>query len=148
MPKDKEVAVMAEEAAVPKEVERLAAQLARQRAMRRGSVSERWMKCTKSACACGQDEEARHGPYYSLTWAEGGQTRSRLLTAEQVALAREQIEADREFRRDAEAYRKACAQWADAQLSEMQEQAASPEAVKKGGSKKPLRPRSLPRSRR
>lgn len=137
-----------ESGAIPREVERLAVRLARPRAMRRGSVSERWMRCTKSACACAQDDEARHGPYYSLTWAEGGQTRSRLLSAEQVALAREQIEADREFRKDAEAYRKACAQWADTQLSEIQDEATSTEAAKKGGSQKPSRPRSSPRSKR
>jgi hypothetical protein len=141
-----EVAVMAEEAIVPKEVERLAVQLARPRAMRRASVSERWMKCTKSTCACADDAEARHGPYYSVTWAEAGQTRSRLVTAEQVAVVRQQIAADREFRRDIEVYRRASQQWADAQLAEIQDKAASGEAAKKGGSKRRLARRSRRRS--
>ena len=139
---------MAEEA-VPKElVERLAVRLARPRPMRRGSVSERWIKCNKSACACCQDEQARHGPYYSLTWAIGGQTRSRILSAEQAVVARQQIDADREFRKDVEAYRRATEQWADTQLTQMQQEATSPEAAKKGGSKKPSLRRSLRKSRR
>jgi hypothetical protein len=137
---------MAEDSIVPKEVERLAAQLARPRAMRRASVSERWMKCTKPACVCGNDEQARHGPYYSVTWAQAGQTRSRLVSAEQAAVVRQQIKADREFRGDIEAYRKASQQWADAQLAETQDQAASGEAAKKGGSKRRLRRRSARRS--
>jgi uncharacterized protein DUF6788 len=137
---------MAEDSIVPKDVERLAAQVARPRAMRRASVSERWMKCTKAACVCGDDEQARHGPYYSVTWAEAGQTRSRLVSAEQVVVVRQQIEADREFRKDIEAYRKASQHWADAQLAEIHDQAASGEAAQKGGSKRRLRRRSARRS--
>jgi hypothetical protein len=137
---------MAEDSTVPKDVERLAAQLARPRAMRRASVSERWMKCTKSGCACGDDDEARHGPYYSVTWAQAGQTRSRLVGAEQLDVVREQIEADRGFRKEIEAYRKVSQQWADTQLAEIENQAASAEAAKKGGSKRRLRRRSARRS--
>jgi hypothetical protein len=137
---------MAEDSTVPKEVERLAAQLARPRAMRRASVSERWMKCTKSGCACAGKDEARHGPYYSVTWAQAGQTRSRLVRAEQVPLVREQIEADRQFRREIEAYRKASQHWADTQLAEREHEAAAAEAAKKGGSKRRLRRRSARRS--
>ena len=139
---------MAEDSTVPKDVERLAAQLARPRAMRRASVSERWMKCTKSNCACGDDDGARHGPYYSVTWAQAGQTRSRLVSAEHLAVVREQIEADREFRREIEAYRKVSHQWADTQLAEIEHQAASAEAAKKGGSKRRSRAKSPSRSKR
>ncbi len=137
---------MAEDSTVPKDVERWAAQLARPRAMRRASVSERWMKCTKSGCACGDNDAARHGPYYSVTWAQAGQTRSRLVSAEQLAVVREQIEADREFRKEIEAYRKVSQQWADTQLAEIENQAASAEAAKKGGSKRRLQQRSARRS--
>lgn len=137
---------MAEKSAVPKEVERLAAQLALPRAMRRASVSERWMKCNRAACGCGEHGAARHGPYYSVTWAEGGQTRSRLVSAEQAAVVQQQIEADREFRKAIEAYRKASERWADAQLEEIQNQAASTEAAKKGGSKRSWQRRSVKRS--
>jgi hypothetical protein len=139
---------MAEESVVPKEVQRLAAQLAQPRAMRRASVSERWMKCTKTACACAESEEARHGPYYSVTWAEGGQTRSRLVSAEQAGVVRQQIDADREFRQEVEAYRQASRHWADAQLAAIQEQAVSDEAAKKGGSKRRWRRRSARKSAR
>jgi len=137
---------MAEDSKVAKEVERWAAQLAHPRAMRRASVSERWMKCTKEGCACSEDEEARHGPYYSVTWAEAGKTRSRLVRAEQLPVVRQQIEADREFRRDLAAYRQASRQWADAQLAEIEGEAASQEAAKKGGSKRRWRRRSARRS--
>ena len=137
---------MADESAVPKDVERLAAQLAQPRAMRRASVSERWMKCNRTACGCTEQAEARHGPYYSVTWAQEGQTRSRLVSAEQAALVREQIEADREFRKAIAAYRQASERWADAQLAAIQDQAASTEAAKKGGSRRRWRRRSAKRS--
>jgi hypothetical protein len=139
---------MAVDSKAPEEVERLAARLGRPRAMRRASVSERWMKCTKEACACASDEQARHGPYYSVTWAEAGKTRSRLVSAAQLPVVREQIEADREFRRDLAAYRAASQHWADAQLAEMLQEAASNEAAKKGGSKRRWQGKSSPKSRR
>jgi hypothetical protein len=140
---------MAVDSKAPEGVARLAAQLGRPRAMRRASVSERWMKCTKEACACAGDEHARHGPYYSVTWAEAGKTRSRLVRAAQLPVVRQQIEADREFRRDLAAYRAASQHWADAQLAEIHHQgAASEEAAKKGGSKRRSRAKSPSRSKR
>ena len=51
-------------------------------AMRRGSLSERWVKCSRSGCPCSEKPDARHGPYFSLTRMIAGRTRSRLLTAE------------------------------------------------------------------
>ena len=38
-------------------------------------------------CACARDPKARHGPYYSLTHAVEGKTRSRFLPAEQADLS-------------------------------------------------------------
>ena len=139
---------MAADSKAPDEVERLAAKLGRPRAMRRASVSERWMKCAKAGCAGAGDEQARHGPYYSVTWAEAGKTRSRLVSAAQLPVVRQQIEADREFRRDLAAYRAASQHWADAQLAEILQEATSDEAAKKGGSKRRWRAKSPPRSRR
>jgi Family of unknown function (DUF6788) len=139
---------MAEDSKAPEELERLAAKLGRPRAMRRASVSERWMKCTKEVCACAADEQARHGPYYSVTWAEAGKTRSRLVSAAQLPVVRQQIEADREFRRDVAAYREASHSWAEAQLAGILQEAASDEAAKKGGSKRRSRAKSPPKSRR
>jgi hypothetical protein len=97
--------------------------------MRRGSVNERRMKCGQANCACQGDPKARHGPYYTLTQAAGGKTRSRYVVAEQVPVLRRQIEAGREFRQQVEAYWDACEQWADAELEQTQ---AAVAAEKKG----------------
>jgi len=87
--------------------------------MRRGSLSERTIKCSKPGCACAKDPKARHGPYYSLTHAVGGKTRSRFLNAEQADTAQQQIGAGREFRSRVDAYWEACETWADTQLDEL-----------------------------
>jgi hypothetical protein len=115
--------------------------------MRRGSLSERYMKCSKPGCACAEDPDARHGPYFSLTRGVQGSTRSRLVSAEQAQLVHSQIEAGQEFRKHVEEYWQACERWADAQL-DTPEAAFSQEAAKKGGSKRPSRRRSSPRSKR
>ncbi len=86
--------------------------------MRRGSLSERTVKCSKPGCRCGEDSGARHGPYFSLTRKIDGKTRSRLLTAEQAALARRQIAAGHEFRAILEIFWDACETWANDQLAE------------------------------
>ena len=131
--------------AVPTAVLEFGERLAEPKPMRRGSVSERLMKCGRKECRCQHDLQARHGPYYSLTRAEGGKTKSRYLTAEQAALAREQVEVGQQFRRRLEAYWQACERWADAQLD-------APEAVsheaKKGASKSRSKRRSSPKSKR
>ena len=118
---------------VPPRVRQLAVDLADAKPMRRGSVSERMIKCSKPGCACAKDPKARHGPYHSLTHAVAGKTRSRFLTAEQAELAREQIDAGRDFRQHVDAYWEACEEWADSQLADS---VASPEEDKKGGSKR------------
>ena len=133
---------------VPAAVRDLAAALAKPAPMRRGSVSERWMKCGRKECRCQHDRQARHGPYYSLTRMEGGKTRSRYLSADQAARVRQQIEAGQAFRSRVEAYWQACEQWADAQLSELETGAVSPEGIKKGASSGPLSPRLSLRSKR
>ena len=129
------------------DVTEAAAQLAKPRPMRRGSVSERFMKCGQRGCRCREDDKARHGPYFSLTRVVEGQTRSRYLTGEQAEVARRQVEAGQQFRKQVEAYWQACERWADAQL-DAPETASEAEAAKRGGSKKPSTPRSRPRSKR
>src|SRR5260370_31005403 len=84
---------------VPPQVRQLASQLADASPMRRGSLSERTIKCGKPGCACAQNPKARHGPYHSLTHAVEGKTHSRFLTDEQPDLAQQQIDASRPFRR-------------------------------------------------
>ena len=137
---------MADTHEVPAAVREAVARLTEPRPMRRGSLSERYMKCNKSGCPCAEHPQARHGPYFSLTRGVGGSTRSRLLSAGQAKVARGQIEAGRQFRKEVEEYWDACERWANAQLEAPE--ATSQEAAKKGGSKKPSTRRSSPRSKR
>ena len=131
---------------IPEAVRAVAARLAEPKPMRRGSVSERYMKCGQRECRCQEDPQARHGPYYSLTRAEGGQTRSRYLTSEQAAVARRQAALGHQFRQQVEAYWQVCERWADAQLDPPE--AASSEAAQKRGSRRPAPPKSSRRSTR
>jgi hypothetical protein len=80
--------------------------------MRRGALSERTNKCSKTRVPLCQDPRARHGPYCSLTRTEG-ETLSRYLTAEKAVLAHQQIEAGKEFRTQLEAYWEGSEDWAD-----------------------------------
>jgi len=129
---------------VPPQVRQLVTEFADAKPMRRGSLSERTIKCSKPSCACAEDPKARHGPYYSLTHAVGGKTRSRYLTAEQADLVRQQIEAGHKFRGHVDALWKACEQWADSQLADV---SASSGEDKKGGSKRISRTKSPRRSK-
>jgi hypothetical protein len=131
--------------AVPTRVRQLATDLADAKPMRRGSLSERTIKCSKPGCACAQDPKARHGPYHSLTQAVEGKTRSRFLTVEQAHLAGQQIDAGRKFRAKVDAYWEACEEWSDGQLAEV---AASSEEAKKGGSKRTSKTTSSRKSKR
>ena len=129
----------------PPNVRQLAADLTDTKSMRRGSLSARTIKCSKPGCACAKDPNARHGPYYSLTHAVGGKTRSRFLNAEQADLAQQQIDAGREFRSRVDAYWEACETWADTELAEL---AASSEEAKKGGSQPTSKTKSSRKSKR
>lgn len=130
---------------VPPHVRQLVAELADAKPMRRGSLSERTIKCSKPGCACAKDSKARHGPYHSLTHAIGGKTRSRFLTAEQADLVRQQIDAGREFRGRVDALWEACETWADGQLEDL---AASAEDAEKGGFKRTSKTKSSRKSKR
>jgi hypothetical protein len=129
---------------VPPSVRQLVTELAEAKPMRRGSLSERMIKCSKPGCACARDPKARHGPYYSLTQAVEGKTHSRFLTAEQADLVRRQIDAGRKFRRGVDALWEACEQWGDSQLADV---SASSEEAKKGGSKRISRTKSSGKSK-
>ena len=129
----------------PPYVRQLAAELADAKPMRRGSLSERTIKCSKPGCACAKDPKARHGPYHSLTHAVGGKTRSRFLTDEEAGLVRQQIDAGHEFRGRVDALWEACETWADGQLADL---AASSEDAKKGGSKPTSKTKSSRKSKR
>jgi hypothetical protein len=131
--------------AVPPDVCSAAAEVSQPAPMRRGSLTERFVKCGKAACACHRDPRARHGPYYSVSRVVRGQTQSRWLTAEQAAVVRGHVAAGQQFRRQVDAYWAACERWADAELEAA---AADTAAAKKGASRGPSRPRSRRRSTR
>src|ERR1017187_3134705 len=114
----------------PPRVRQIATDLADAKPMRRGSLSERTIKCSKPSCACARDPKARHGPYYSLTHAVDGKTHSRFLTAAEADLARQQIAAGREFHAHVDAYWEACEEWADIQLADS---SASRSEERRGG---------------
>jgi len=137
---------MAASPEIPPPVRQLATELAQPRPMRRGSVSERSIKCGKAGCACSKDPDARHGPYYSLTQAVAGKTRSRFLTVEQAAVAQQQIAAGREFRQQVDTYLDVCEQWADSELE--LPPAASSREVQKRGSKRRSKATSSRKSKR
>jgi hypothetical protein len=56
-------------AVFPPVAESLADWLAHPQSMRRGSLSQRFMKCGEPGCACATDPKARHGSYFNLTRA-------------------------------------------------------------------------------
>jgi hypothetical protein len=129
---------------VPLRVRQLAADLATAKPMRRGSLSERTIKCSKPGCACAQDPKARHGPYFSLTRAVEGKTHSRFLTAAQAELARQQIDNGHAFREQVDTYWEASEEWADQQLADVP---TSSGEGQKGGSKRSSRRRSPRKSK-
>jgi len=47
--------------------------------MRVGSVGKQYMFCGKATCVCHQDPRKKHGPYYYLSYKEGGKSRYKYL---------------------------------------------------------------------
>ena len=130
----------------PAVLRHLSAELAEPKPMRRGSLSERMVKCSKPGCPCADNPDARHGPYFSLTRGVQGKTHSRFLTPAQAALARQQIEAGQEFRAKLDTLWEGCEAWADSQLQGSS--AASIAEAEKGGSRRTSKRRSSRKSRR
>ena len=97
---------------VPAGVRELATQFAPPHAPRLPLAALRQVQQTRLPCA--DRPEARHGPYYSLTRALGGRTQSWFVPAPQAELVRRQLEAERRFRRQVDAFWEACEEWADA----------------------------------
>jgi hypothetical protein len=58
---------------------RLESQLMRPGSMRIGSVVKQYMFCGKASCACHRDPQKKHGPYYYLSYKEGGRSRYKYL---------------------------------------------------------------------
>ncbi len=129
----------------PAAVLKIARSLAEPKPMRRGSLSVRYVKCNKPGCPCADDPEARHGPYTSVVRKVAGKTRSRLASAAQADLLRQQVEAGQSFRKEVEAFWQVCEQWADAELDAAKE--ASDSEAKKGASKNASKRKSSPKSK-
>ena len=110
---------------------RLAAHFTAPVPLRRGSLTERLVKCSRPGCPCQQEPTARHGPYYSWTRTVDGRTQTRLIPAGQTATVRRQIEVGRQFRDATELYWQACERLADTELARETAAAAGRE---KGGS--------------
>lgn len=130
---------------VPAPVEQLVALLAQPQPIRRGSLYQRTIKCNKPECSCAESKDARHGPYFTLTWAAHGRHHLRALSPQQADVAQSQIEAGRRFRKNVDDYWDACERWADAQLETSE---AADEAAKKGASNKPSTRKSKRKFRR
>ena len=111
---------------------RLRTQLADPIPMRRGSLTERFVKCSRPGCPCAHDPDARHGPYVSLTRSVAGTTRTRLLAPDLADTVRRQIEVGRQFRDATALYWAACERLADAESDALT--AASAPPGEKGGS--------------
>jgi len=65
--------------------------LMKPKAMRVGSVVKQYMFCGKASCACHRDPQKKHGPYYYLSYKEGGKSRYKYLgkaTSPEVERAR------------------------------------------------------------
>jgi hypothetical protein len=124
---------------------RLTSQLADPIPMRRGSLTERFVKCSRPGCPCAHDPEARHGPYVSLTRSVAGTTRTRLIAADLADTVRRQIEVGRQFRDATELYWVACERLADAEVTRLAETAAP--GGEKGGSGRRSRRRLRRKSR-
>jgi hypothetical protein len=125
---------------------RLTTQLADPVPMRRGSLTERTVKCRRPGCPCQDRPEARHGPYFSLTRAVGGKTQTRLIPAAEVETVRRQIETGRQFRDATELYWAACERLADAELARVGDSAGA--AGEKRGSARRSRRRLRGKSTR
>jgi hypothetical protein len=138
---------MSPKAPPPAGLRELAAELAELEPMRRGSVSERTMKCGTPSCRCHEDPNARHGPYYVLAREVDKKKRSRYLSEEQAALAKEQIEAGQRFRRKVEEFWQGSEEWADQELEGSESSTASSDEAEKRGSPRPSKKKSRRKSK-
>lgn len=71
-----------------KDHERARAELSDVEFILRGSIALRRLPCGQPTCSCRATGKG-HGPYYQITWREGGKTESRFLHPSLVPLYRE-----------------------------------------------------------
>ena len=118
---------------MPARVRDLAAmQFAQPQPMRRGSFSERYVKCSKPECPCVDDPKAPRHVLHNLTRGVGGRRQSRFVSDVQAALVRPDA-GWATVPTAGEASWEACEEWADAQLQGLTAMAVAQER----GSKRP-----------
>ena len=115
-------------------------------AMRAGSLVGRFRKCGKPTCHCAAAGERGHGPSWSLTRKVEGKTVTKIIAVTAVERTREHLAAYKRFQGFVDEFVLVCERISEAQLKTGETEAAA--TAKKGGSKQPSRPRSLPRSKR
>jgi len=69
--------------------ERLLDEIIEKGLLLKGSLNQVYRRCGNPNCRCAHGE--RHGPFYLLTWSEGGKTRSRHIPREKAAQVEEMI---------------------------------------------------------
>ncbi len=111
--------------------------------MRPGSLVGRYRRCGKASCHCAGEGAAGHGPSWSLTRVVEGKTVTRIIPESAVELTRQQIAEYRAFRDLSREFIEVNEDLCAARLGV--ERAREGE---KGGSAKPSRRRSSPKSRR
>lgn len=121
--------------------DQLRAELAQVGDMRPGSLVERYRRCGKPNCHCAQEDEAGHGPSFSVTHAVEGKTVTKIIPAHAVETTRQQIDEYHRFRGLGQKLVEASERLCDAQLR-MPDEAVSQEAAKKGASRRSSKPKS------
>lgn len=114
--------------------------------LRPGSLVGRYRRCGKPNCHCAAKAAGGHGPSWSLTRRVGGKTVTRIIPPSAVTQTREQIAEYQRFRKLTGELVEVSERLCETHL--LGPRAASAEAVKKGGSKRPSTGKSRPRSKR
>lgn len=74
-------------------------QMARLGDMRKGSITEAFRCCGKSACACQGSDHPGHGPYYAFTTKVAGKTRTvQLRAGPRLDRFQREVETYKQFR--------------------------------------------------
>lgn len=61
--------------------------------MQQGILRARFIRCGKPTCRCAAEPEARHGPYWYLTWRQGRRIRMRYVPPQAVEAVQAAIDA-------------------------------------------------------
>ena len=102
----------------------------------RGSIDRRRLQCGQPSCRCQQDPSRWHGPYYLITWKEGGKTVCRVLPPAVVPLFREWISNARALDRILDQMRTISRDAADAVRTEEAKRVKAARASKAPGNRR------------